>query len=58
MAAILSSVPRLNCDLAVLEAKIIDEEIDGESFLLMTQLYFFVVCVGGQTKVTPPTNYA
>ena len=32
-----SSYLRLNCDLTVLEAKIIDEEIDGEAFLLMTQ---------------------
>ena len=37
VAGFVSSVPRLNCDLAVLEAKIIDEEIDGEAFLLMTQ---------------------
>ena len=32
-----SSVPRLNCDLTLLEKKIVEEEIDGEAFLLMTQ---------------------
>ena len=37
VAGFISSVPRLNCDLATLEAKIIHEEIDGEAFLLMTQ---------------------
>ena len=31
------NVPRLNIDLNHLEAKIVNEEIDGEAFLLMTQ---------------------
>ena len=40
VAGFLSSVPRLNCDLPALEAKIIHEEIDGEALLLMTQSDF------------------
>ena len=40
VASWMISIPRLSCDLAALEAKIIEEELDGEAFLLMTQSDF------------------
>ena len=37
MGNFVRNVPRLNIELNNLEAKIVQEEIDGEAFLLMTQ---------------------
>ena len=37
VAAFVSRVPRLNCDISALSEKIIEEELDGVAFMLMTQ---------------------
>ena len=40
VAKFIVEIPRLSCDLPKLENKIVEEEIDGEAFLLMTQSDF------------------